>query len=84
MGSKESLAGIGKSTLLNLIAGSLEPTSGHITRNPKVRMATFSQHHVDGLDMALTPIQALLRSFPNTKEQEIRWAFHSSSDIWGG
>ncbi len=31
------LAGIGKSTLLNLIGGSLEPTKGTITRNPKVR-----------------------------------------------
>ena len=30
------LAGIGKSTLLNLIAGTLEPTKGHIARNPKV------------------------------------------------
>jgi ABC-type protease/lipase transport system fused ATPase/permease subunit len=28
--------GIGKSTLLGLIAGSLEPVKGHITRNPKV------------------------------------------------
>ena len=65
-------AGIGKSTLLNLISGILEPTVGHITRNPKVRMATFSQHHVDGLDLALTPIQAMLKAFPNTKEQEMR------------
>jgi ABC-type nitrate/sulfonate/bicarbonate transport system ATPase subunit len=30
-------AGIGKSTLLNLIGGTLEPTIGHITRNPKVQ-----------------------------------------------
>lgn len=29
-------AGIGKSTLLNLIGGTLEPTVGHITRNAKV------------------------------------------------
>jgi len=28
--------GIGKSTLLNLIAGSLEPVKGHVQRNPKV------------------------------------------------
>jgi ABC-type thiamine transport system ATPase subunit len=30
-------AGIGKSTLLNLIGGTLEPTVGHITRNAKVQ-----------------------------------------------
>jgi ABC-type polysaccharide/polyol phosphate transport system ATPase subunit len=29
-------AGIGKSTLLGLISGTLQPTKGHITRNPKV------------------------------------------------
>jgi hypothetical protein len=28
--------GIGKSTLLGLISGALEPVKGHITRNPKV------------------------------------------------
>lgn len=29
--------GIGKSTMLNLIAGHLEPTSGHVQRNPKAK-----------------------------------------------
>ena len=65
-------AGIGKSTLLNLISGLLEPTAGTITRSQKVRMATFNQHHVDGIDLALTPIQALLNAFPNAKDQEVR------------
>lgn len=65
-------AGIGKSTLLGLISGSLEPTKGTITRNAKVRMAVFSQHHVDGLDLALTPLAYMLASFPNTKDQEHR------------
>lgn len=40
--------GIGKSTLLGLIAGTLEPSQGHITRNPKVWYADaehlFSRH----------------------------------------
>lgn len=67
--------GIGKSTLLNLISGALEPTSGNITRSQKVRMATFNQHHVDGIDLALTPIQALLHAFPNAKDQEVRYGF---------
>jgi hypothetical protein len=39
-------AGIGKSTLLGLIAGTLEPTQGTITRNPKVREQC---HHSGGL-----------------------------------
>lgn len=66
--------GIGKSTLLGLISGTLEPTHGHITRNPKVRLAVFSQHHVDGLDLALNPLQIMLNAYAHTnlKEQEAR------------
>jgi len=65
--------GIGKSTLLNLICGQLEPTEGHIARNPGVRVAVFSQHHVDGLDLALTPVEVMLRAYaPALKEQEAR------------
>lgn len=64
--------GIGKSTLLNLIAGALEPIQGHIQRNPKARFAIFSQHHVDGLDLALTPLQYLCRQYPSVKEQALR------------
>lgn len=46
-------------------------------------MATFSQHHVDGLDLALTPIQAMLRLFPNSKEQEVRHvSSHTSSVLY--
>ena len=41
---------------------------------PQVRMATFSQHHVDGLDLALTPLQYMLKCFPLTKDQEQRCA----------
>lgn len=74
-----AFAGIGKSTLLKLISGELEPTEGHISRSPQVRMATFSQHHVDGIDMALTPLQALLRAFPNSKDQEIRSAYNAAA-----
>ena len=66
-------AGIGKSTLLGLISGALEPTKGTITRNANVRMAVFSQHHVDGPNLALTPIAYRLASFPNTKDQEHRY-----------
>ena len=64
--------GIGKSTLLGLISGQLQPLSGHISRNPKVRLATFSQHHVDGLDLALTPLNIMTRAFPGLKDPEAR------------
>ena len=82
-------AGIGKSTLLGLINGGLEATKGTITRNPRVRLATFSQHHVEGMDLALTPLQYMLKVFPGTNSQEMRWvhqvpylASPSHHEIW--
>jgi len=41
--------GVGKSTLLNLIAGSLEPTEGQVVIGETVRIAYFSQQ-IEGLD----------------------------------
>ena len=35
-------------------------------------MVAFSQHHVDGLDLALTPVQVMLKAYPLLKEQEAR------------
>lgn len=37
--------GIGKSTLLGLISGALEPVTGQITRNPKVGLLTYHSCH---------------------------------------
>jgi ATP-binding cassette subfamily F protein 3 len=65
--------GVGKSTLLGLISGALEPTEGFVSRNPGVRVAVFSQHHVDGLDLALTPVEVMTRAYaPQLKDQEAR------------
>ena len=67
-------AGIGKSTLLGLINGLLEPSRGTVNRNQRVRLATFSQHHVEGMDLALTPLQYMLKVFPGTNSQEMRYS----------
>lgn len=64
--------GIGKSTLLKLISGELEPSSGTVFRSAKVRMAVFSQHHVDGLDLSSTPLLYMMRCFPGIMEQKLR------------
>ncbi|KAH7550085.1 hypothetical protein JRO89_XS13G0132800 [Xanthoceras sorbifolium] len=56
--------GIGKSTILKLIAGELQPSSGTVFRSAKVRIAVFSQHHVDGLDLSSNPLLYMMRCFP--------------------
>lgn len=64
--------GIGKSTILKLIAGELQPSSGTVFRSAKVRIAVFSQHHVDGLDLSSNPLLYMMRCFPGVPEQKLR------------
>lgn len=52
--------GVGKSTLLKLIAGDLEPTEGAVSRSPHVRVGRFHQHFMEQLDMEQTPLDFLL------------------------
>ncbi|GFS44443.1 general control non-repressible 3 [Actinidia rufa] len=64
--------GIGKSTILKLIAGELQPSSGTVFRSAKVRIAVFSQHHVDGLDLSSNPLLYMMRCFSGVPEQKLR------------
>ncbi|KAK4489224.1 hypothetical protein RD792_005019 [Penstemon davidsonii] len=64
--------GIGKSTILKIISGELQPISGTVFRSAKVRMAVFSQHHVDGLDLSSNPLLYMMRCFPGVPEQKLR------------
>lgn len=64
--------GQGKTTILNLIAGELIPSSGLLFRHGRLRMAKFSQHHVDQLDLSLTPVQWLQVHHPGKEFQEYR------------
>ncbi|KAL1212530.1 ABC transporter F family member 4 [Cardamine amara subsp. amara] len=68
--------GGGKSTLLNLLAGDLVPTKGEVRRSQKLRIGRYSQHFVDLLTMEETPVQYLLRLYPDqeglSKQEAVR------------
>jgi len=64
--------GLGKSTLLNLLLGNLSLTEGEIFRHHNLKLAMFAQHHVDQLDLELTPLQHMGKTFPGMKELELR------------
>ena len=64
--------GIGKSTLLKLVLGDLEPVAGAVHRHGKLRLGRFSQHHVDQLDLSLTALEHFSRCWPQAKPLEIR------------
>ncbi|KAH7884006.1 P-loop containing nucleoside triphosphate hydrolase protein [Phlebopus sp. FC_14] len=64
--------GAGKSTLIKLLTSELRPTRGDLNRNGRLRIGYFSQHHVDTLNPAMSPVQFLASKFPGKTEQEYR------------
>ena len=49
--------GTGKSTLLNLITGQLQPTEGTISRHTQLKLAKYSQHSADQLPYDRSPVE---------------------------
>lgn len=66
------LNGSGKSTLLNILSGELNPTNGKIQKHQNLRIAHFTQHHVQQLNLSQSPLEHFLQAFPGTKESDIR------------
>ncbi|KAJ2157639.1 ATP-binding cassette, regulator of translational elongation [Coemansia sp. RSA 552] len=64
--------GAGKTTLLKLLIGKLGPTAGVVHRHGRLRIAYFSQHHVDQLDVKQTAVGHLRSMFPGNTDEEYR------------
>ncbi|EDW72138.1 uncharacterized protein Dwil_GK10328 [Drosophila willistoni] len=62
--------GAGKSTLLKLLYGDLVPTSGMIRKNSHLRIARYHQHLHELLDLDASPLEYMMRAFPDVKEKE--------------
>mmetsp|Transcript_27791 Transcript_27791/g.40978 ORF Transcript_27791/g.40978 Transcript_27791/m.40978 type:complete len:798 (+) Transcript_27791:103-2496(+) len=75
--------GAGKSTLLNLITDKLQPLSGSVSRNGRLRIGMFTQHSADKFDLRLSSVENMLALFPDATDQEMR-SFIGRFQIQGG
>lgn len=64
--------GSGKSTFLKVLNEELKPLTGTINKNPKVRIAKFSQHHMDQLKPQQTPLEHMQSHYPGADKQALR------------
>lgn len=62
--------GAGKSTLLKLIAGELHPTEGMIRRNNHLKFGRYHQHLHELLELDLSPLDYMLKMFPEFKDRD--------------
>ncbi|VDK69253.1 unnamed protein product [Litomosoides sigmodontis] len=63
--------GVGKSTLLKLLAGKIEPQEGEVRRHRQLRIGWFDQHANEALNGEQTPIEYLFAKF-RTDYQDAR------------
>jgi ATP-binding cassette, subfamily F, member 3 len=66
------LNGAGKTTVLKLLIGHLQPTSGIISQHPRLRVGFFAQHHVDALDMNTSAVGFMQKNYPGKTDEEYR------------
>ena len=64
--------GNGKSTLVKLFAGRLQPMAGEMRRSSKLKVGYFAQHQAEELDLSLNAIAQARRSMPGVTDEKIR------------
>jgi len=56
--------GMGKSTLLKIMVGDLNPLDGMAKRHQHLRIGWFHQHLAEHLDLTMSPLEHMMKSFP--------------------
>jgi len=62
--------GAGKSTLIKLIYGTEVPTEGMVRRHNHLKLGLYHQHLHELLEMDLSPLDYMLKKFPEFKERD--------------
>jgi ATP-binding cassette subfamily F protein 3 len=64
--------GNGKSTLVKILSGRLEPMAGQLTKSAKLKIGYFAQFQTDELDVSLTPFATLQAAMNEPSEVKVR------------
>jgi ATP-binding cassette subfamily F protein 3 len=64
--------GNGKSTFMRLLAGTLRPQEGRLTRPPKLKVGYFAQDQAESLDLGASPLEHMARCMPLATETKLR------------
>ncbi|RYO79095.1 hypothetical protein DL766_003271 [Monosporascus sp. MC13-8B] len=64
--------GAGKTTILKLLIGKLQPIKGVISQNSRLRIGFFAQHHVDALDLTVSAVSFMAKTYPGRTDEEYR------------
>mmetsp|Transcript_20851 Transcript_20851/g.45691 ORF Transcript_20851/g.45691 Transcript_20851/m.45691 type:complete len:620 (-) Transcript_20851:607-2466(-) len=64
--------GAGKSTFLHLLMGKIIPTEGWVSRHTKLRLAMFSQHHIEMMDVKSDSVTHMRRLDKDVSVEEAR------------
>ncbi|CAK0752735.1 putative ATP-binding protein YheS [uncultured Gammaproteobacteria bacterium] len=64
--------GNGKSTLVKMLAGRLEPVGGELRRSPRLKVGYFAQHQAEELSLELTALAQAQRLLPKSTVEQVR------------
>ncbi|KXJ96750.1 P-loop containing nucleoside triphosphate hydrolase protein [Microdochium bolleyi] len=64
--------GAGKTTILRLLIGKLTATGGLVSQNSRLRIGFFAQHHVDALDLTMSAVSFMAKTYPGRTDEDYR------------
>ncbi|OAA63840.1 protein GCN20 [Cordyceps fumosorosea ARSEF 2679] len=64
--------GAGKTTVLKLLIGKLQALGGLISANSRLRIGFFAQHHIDALDLTVSAVSFMAKTYPGRSDEEYR------------
>lgn len=65
--------GVGKSTLLKLFQGQLQPQKGRVIQHTHIKLGVYSQHSAEQLDLTKTPLEFVRDKFPHVSQDFQYW-----------